>query len=81
MRDGIEMTCGLDKWVEVTLRKTLLIKSKNITIDINGKIPQVEHNKTRKYQRIKEANGINITIKEDKNMKVFSKRVKLILRI
>ena len=45
LSDDIMMQFGLDNCTKVTFRKVLIIKSKNITLDINRKIIELEHNK------------------------------------
>ena len=53
------MQFGLEKCEKVTFKKGALVKSKNINLDINIEITELEDNKTYKYFGINEANGIN----------------------
>ena len=43
------MEFGLEKCVRVSFKKGILVKSKNITLDINTEIIKLEHNKAYKY--------------------------------
>ena len=58
------MQFGLEK-----CEKGSFVKSKNITLDINMKYAEFEHNKTYWHFGINEANDINHNIKK-KNMKI-----------
>ena len=58
----IKMQFDLGKCTKVTFKKGLLLKSKNITLDLNIEITELDHNKTYKYSEINEANGINHTM-------------------
>ena len=55
------MQLDLDKSTKDTLRRGSLVKSKNIILDKNIEIIQLEH-KTYKYREIEEANDISHTI-------------------
>ena len=55
--DDIGMQFDLDKCTKFPCKRGLLVKSKNITVDINMKITEFEHFKTYKHLGINEANG------------------------
>ena len=56
----------VDKRAKILFTKSSQIKSKNITLDINTEISELEPNKTHKYSRINEANDINHSITQEK---------------
>ena len=56
------MQFGRDKCAKVIVKKGSLVKSKDIALDINIEITELEHHKTYKDFRINEENGINHTI-------------------
>ena len=53
------MQFGPNKCKIVTLKKGSLVKSKNITQDINTEITELEGYKTHNYAGLNQANGIN----------------------
>ena len=57
------MQFSREKCGKVTFKKGSLVQTKNITLEINTEISEVEHNK---YLGINQANGINQTIKKEK---------------
>ena len=63
------MQFGQEICVKVTFKKDLRVKSKNITLDINMEIKDLEHNKTNEYLVIKEADSIKHSINKEKNEK------------
>ena len=81
--DNIEILFCLNEYAKITLKKGLLVKSKNITRDKkkNKKKPwMTEHNKTYWYLGSDEANGINHTINKEKMRKELYWRIRAILR-
>ena len=64
--DNIRKQSGREKCAKVTFKKGSLVKSKNISLDINTDITGLEHNKIYEYLKINEVNGINHTINKEK---------------
>ena len=60
----------MSEWY-VLFKKDSLVKSKNITLDINKEIIKFEHHKTNKYLGINETNGMNHIINKEKIKKRF----------
>ena len=56
------MQFDLDKCAKVTFTKGSLVKTKNITQDINTEITELKLNKMCKYFRINKVKGINRNI-------------------
>ena len=73
------MQFGLEKCAKVTCKKGLPVKSKNITLDINPEITELEHNKTYEYLGIDQSNGINYTMNKEKIRKEFYRRIRAII--
>ena len=65
------MQFGLHQCVKVIFKKISLVKSKNITVNLNTEITEVEHNETYKYFGMKKANGVSHTTNKDKIRKEF----------
>ena len=63
------MQFGLEKWAKVTFKKGSLVKSKNISRDMNTDITELKYDKTYKYLGNNEANGINHTMNKKKKIK------------
>jgi hypothetical protein len=53
------MEFGLEKCAKITFKRGKLIKSQNLVIDINREIQELEQEKTYKYLRIEESEGIH----------------------
>ena len=64
--DDIRMQFGLDSCAKVTFWKGLQVKSKDITLNINTEIIELEHNKTNEYLGINKANSINHIMNKEK---------------
>jgi len=52
------MDFGLEKYAMITFKKGKLIHSKNLVMDINREIQELEQGKTYKYLGIEESEGI-----------------------
>ena len=74
------MLFGLYKCAKATFKKCSLVKSKNITLDINTEIRELEINETYKYLGINETNYINYTTNKEKIRKEIPGRIRAILR-
>ena len=64
------MQCGLEKIAKVTLKKGSPVNSRNVILDINTKITELEHNKNYKYLESNEVNGIKLIIDKETNSNI-----------
>ena len=64
--DNIGMHFSLDKCTKVTFRKGSLVKPKNIILNINTQIAELENNKAYTYLEINETGVINHSINKEK---------------
>ena len=62
--DDIHIDFGLEKCAKITFKKGKLIHSKNLVIDINREIQELEQGKRYKYLGIEESKGIHQQMKE-----------------
>jgi hypothetical protein len=78
--DHIHMDFGLEKCAKIAFKKGNLIHSKNLAIDINREIQELEQGKTYKYVGIEEIEGIQHQQMKERLKKDYRRKLRMILK-
>jgi tRNA G37 N-methylase Trm5 len=78
--DDIHMEFGLEKCAKIAFKKGKLIHSKNLVIDINREIQELEQGKTYKHLGNEESEGIQHQQMKEKLKEEYRRRLRMILK-
>jgi len=78
--DDIYMEFGLEKHAKFAFKRGKLIHSQNLVIDINREIQELEQEKTHKYLRMEEIEGIQHEQMKERLKQEYSKRLRMIMK-
>ena len=71
----------VENCAKVPFKKGLQVKSKKINLNVNTGISESKHNKTFKYLKIDEANGLPHSMNKKKISEEFYRRIKASLKL
>jgi hypothetical protein len=78
--DDIHMEFGLEKCAKITFKRVKLIHLRNLVIDINREIQELEHGKTYKYLGTEESEGIQHQEMKERLKHEYRRRLGMILK-
>jgi hypothetical protein len=78
--DDIHMDFGLEKCAKITFKRGKLIQSKNLVIDFNREIQELEQGKTYKYLGTEESEGIQHQQMKERLKQEYRRRLRVLLK-
>jgi hypothetical protein len=78
--DDIHMEFGLEKCAKTAFKRSKLVHSQNLVIDINREIQQLEQGKTYRYLGIEQSEGIQYQQMKERLKHEYIRRLRMTLK-
>ena len=74
------MEFGLDKYAKATFKSGRLTKTRDLHLDVNTVIEELEQESTYKYLGVNEGDGLQYSAMKEKIRKEYYRRVRMVLK-